>query len=268
MTLCIAAIANEAKTIVTVSDFMLSNQTSSMEGEITKVSRIGHSKRWLMMYAGDPSNSYLVFRRVNAALAGTKEAEADIIKAFTSAIQQEIKQKIETQLLSPYGWMREDFMRDGRASLGDEQFARLLYAVQNVGLETDFLVAGFSEKDNHHVYSFRDPGVCSVHDQLRFHSIGCGSALADASMMSSFRSDASLTDVIYRLAEAKFKGEAAPGVGKQTFITTLDFDAKTLQVVHPPNVEKIKALWEKNGKPPIPAEAKDLITKTLVKAPD
>ncbi|MGD0650127.1 MAG: hypothetical protein ABSA97_03140 [Verrucomicrobiia bacterium] len=96
------------------------------------------------------------------------------------------------------------------------------------------------------------------HSSLGFHAIGTGETLARASLMGNLELTAPLTDVIYRLTEAKFMGESALGVGKKTVILTLGQDGEW-DAVLPKDAEKIRELWDKTGRPPIPAKAQDTI---------
>jgi|ERR1700677_2792865 len=253
MTLCIGAMADQQKKIITVTDFMLSNNVSSTETWAAKVSRIGKTKRWVAMFAGDPSCNQKILGYVNDELAHhPQETDDDLLNAFKLSYQKEVKNYIEDVILSPLGMSRDEFFKDGKSALGDQQFAILLREIRDARLNTDFLVCGFHEH-NPRIFRAIDPGITDLQDSMGFCSIGCGAHLADAHLMSTFSVLDPLQDTLYKLIEAKFKSERAPGVGRRTYMTILEEGGQMVSVP-PPVIEEIRAAWEKYGNPPIAPE--------------
>jgi len=262
MTLCIAAISRKDHKIVTVTDFLLSTDTTSLESAAAKVFPATGKRRWLVMYSGDPSTCQMVTTTARDHLKGTDESAHDVLTAFSKGFADELERKIECEILAPYGMTRAEFLKDGRGYLGDTAFNQILYAISNAKLGTDFLVAGFGVTGQPSIFSFSDPGTAYVHNATNIHVIGAGCELANASLITNFDPFDSLTDIIYRLCEAKFIGEAAPSVGQSTLVTVLDKDHKWTGI-RPKNAWAIKNLWEKKGKPKVPSQAGQLITKHL-----
>jgi hypothetical protein len=252
MTLCIAAIARKEKRFVTVSDLMLSNQIMSAEPTISKVSFVGENPLWTVMFAGNPTHAQRVRAMVIGALnaSGKKSLKAgEIADVYQSAFKVELKNKINDELLGPLGITRDEFVKSGRAQFGDELFGKMLYQINSTELETSFLIGNPTA-----LLSVADPGV--VHDNyaLGFHAIGSGETLANASLMGAFDAEAPLAEVIYRLLEAKFRGESASGVGRKTFVTLVDESGWDRQGLNDVNVESLRKIWYEKGKPPIPEE--------------
>jgi hypothetical protein len=260
MTLCIAAVCRKENMIITANDFMLSTDTISSETPAAKISLTGHQNRWVVMFAGDPSIYMEVKTDARNRLLGKEEYAKDIIEAFQGAFKDKLCRKIEDELLSPYGMTREQFLDEGRDNFGDEKFLQILNEIEITGLGTDFIVAGFepTEPLRPTILSFSDPGTHYIHDMSNFHSIGNGAELANSIMTLYFNPFSSLTDCIYRVSEAKFLGQRAPGVGQQTFVTVLSSDCKWNGIT-PRKMDKIQELWEEKGQPPVPDEAKGLI---------
>jgi 20S proteasome alpha/beta subunit len=102
------------------------------------------------------------------------------------------------------------------------------------------------------------------HQRAGFHAIGTGSDLADAALVRTYERDLTVDEMIYRVCEAKFIGEAASGVGERTYIVTLDKTGAHRGVKFPKQVEPIRAAWNTHGKPPIPAEALEAIRSQVV----
>lgn len=252
MTLCIAAVARKEQRYVTVSDLMLSNQIMSAEPSISKVSFVGQNPRWTVMFAGDPTHAQRVTAMVIGALkeSGKKSLSGgEIAAAYQSAFKVELKNKINDELLGPLGITRDEFVRNGRSQFGDELFGKMLYQINSMELETSFLIGNPKA-----LLSVTDPGV--VHDNytLGFHAIGTGETLAKASLMGAFDADAPLAEIIYRLLEAKFRGEAASGVGRRTMVTLLDENGSVCEGLRDINVEHLRKIWEEKGRPQVPQE--------------
>jgi hypothetical protein len=264
MTLCIAAIARKEKQIVTVSDFMLSNEFTSTEASAAKVSRVGKTNRWLHLYSGDPSVCIKIKTAVDHYLSGESEEMAiDVIRSYERAFREELSHTINGEILSRFGLNREQFLKEGRQMLGEAKFKEIADKISKAGLGTDFLVAGFGASGRPSLISFSDPGISYIHNASSYHAIGCGSIVADALLMNRFSPFDPLTNIIYQLAETKFRCESAvPGVGQSTFITVLDSGGKWTGI-RPTKALAIKQLWAEKGQPSIPSEADKVITEAF-----
>jgi hypothetical protein len=260
MTLCIAAVARASgggHSYITVSDHMLSNSSMSAEPTLVKTSFIGTKIRWTVMFAGDPTHAYRIISRVIDSTSGQSETFAVMESAFETAFRAELEQKINDELLSPLGITREQFQKTGKKEFGREIFGKMLYQVGNVRLDTDLLIGNASR-----IFSVSDPGKIEYHDPLGFHAIGTGATLAQASLMGAIDSLHPVNHIVYRLLEAKFRGESAAGVGTRTFLTVMDAAGNCRQMTSD-ECDHIRAIWEIKGKPPVPDSAKKLIGDLL-----
>jgi hypothetical protein len=269
MTLCIAAVARskdgKENKIITATDFMLSHESDSVESPATKILRIGNRKVWLVMFSGDPSVFLQVVTDASPRLKDTAETANDVVSAFENAFRESLKRKIEGEILSRYGMTRDQFIEKGLSCFGPEEFLRILTDVQCTRLGVDFLLAGF-DGPQPCIVSVGDPGTAYFHDLSNFHAIGSGAPLAQAALVSTCDPFAPLTDVIYRVSEAKFIGERAPGVGQRTLVTVLGMDGQW-QGILPPGMEKVSELWKRKGIPRVPREAAKMITQRLREIP-
>lgn len=261
MTLCIAAVARGGgdPSYITVSDRMMSTMSMSAEPEVTKTSFIGTKIRWAVMFAGDPTHAYSIISRVINSTADQTETFAVMEAAFKTAFKVELGQKINDELLSPMGITREQFQRDGKEAFGRDIFSKMLYQINSAKLETDLLIGNASR-----IFSVSDPGTIEYHDQLGFHAIGSGAVLAEASLMGTVDSLHPVNDIMYRLLEAKFRGESALGVGRKTFLTVMDATGKNPRFMPSEKCDEIRKIWESKGKPPVPPETGKIIEESLL----
>jgi hypothetical protein len=262
MTLCAAAISRRDLRVITVSDLMLSTPSVSVDTSSVKSEPISKSGRWMAMFAGSPSVWTKVFHRAGGLIASGGETFSEVESAFLLAFREELKLKIEGEILGPFGIDRETFLKKGREFFGDIEFSRLLAQISAAGLETDFLVAGFEPNGWPRIFSVSDPGVSEVHSNLGFSAIGSGSPRAFNSLCSTYDPGLSTVDLVYRMCEAKFLGESAYGVGKNTFVIVIAPNGNQ-QRLRPEHVETIRPIWEKQGIPPVPIEAFGAISLNL-----
>lgn len=69
-----------------------------------------------------------------------------------------------------------------------------------------------------------------------------------------------LESVIYRLLEAKFVSETASGVGNSTTLVIIKPHGMH-QEMSDNDIEKIKTIWKRTQKEPIPSDAMTVISK-------
>jgi hypothetical protein len=249
MTLCIAAIAKRDKRIVTVSDHMLTVESISMTADVfstSKVTLIGSGRRWISLFAGETSVAAKINSAVSVSLGNAIPTAAQVQATYKHEVREALKEKMENEFLSIYGMSRDQFVEKGRAAFGDEEFTKMKDQMRKFHLGTDFLVGGFDENGRTYLFSVNHPGVITSHEQLGFHAVGTGDLLANASLFFNFIYANSLAEVVYRLAEAKFRGEAAPGVGKATTICILGGD-KGVQILPSSHIAEFERLWKEHG---------------------
>lgn len=258
MTVCIAAYCNREEAFVCAVDQMLSASDISADSLAIKYSALGG--RWICMFsASDISAVTSIVGRVQAELApaSAPEEAGDVIASFKKAFDAERKKKIEATVLAP-GMNLEEFYRVGLEKLGGEIFSRTYNLLETVQLGVSFLVCGFSAGARPHLFVFTDPGIEQHYDLAGFWAIGSGTNNAIGSLFNlkgaplKYRS---FDEVIYRVCEAKFYSETAPGVGRETSVVVLKYDSRF--IVDDPS--KLRAVWEKNSNRPLPDGVSDAI---------
>jgi hypothetical protein len=266
MTLCIAGMNQRSGCIIAVSDFMMSEESSSTEPNTVKAQWVPHAPSWVQMFAGDLTVDERVSQYVYEHMApGSPALFQKILSHFHDAYRIELCRRIEMEILAPLGMTREDFLQHGRAYFGDAEFLGWLARIENATLGTTFLVAGIEPSGSMRMFSLENPGVSRYWDRLGFHAIGTGAGVAIATLHRTYKAALPLEDMIYRLCEAKFLGEVAQGVGKTTMVQVVMANG-TCRVMRPPDVEALRTLWV--GTPPVPDVAKAEIEKRLKPEPE
>jgi hypothetical protein len=152
------------------------------------------------------------------------------------------------------------FRSVGLSQFGSERFETICNEIDKFDLGMTLLCYGYDTTKSPHIFEVSNPGKITDHDLLQYAVIGSGWYMATASLRRKpLPPDLELT--IYRLLEAKFSAETAPGVGKSTSLLTMNADGKDGSIGSG-SIEKIRAIWEASLSAPEPKEAIDLIAKT------
>lgn len=217
MTICIASLCEDAKTIVLVADRMLGLGFIEAEPEISKTFQL-HNK-WRVMLAGN--NISPAFDIIDEAKKDLEDNESPDVQAVIHAIASNYeKSRLSTAVgkyLTPRGWTIDQFRTEGRQLIGDMLHRQLDSAIADYKLSVQFLVAGFDDHDCGKIFSVDNPGIASRHDIPGFHVIGSGNVGASYMMFyREFGPKLSLPEALYYTFEAKYFAELASGVGTDT----------------------------------------------------
>jgi hypothetical protein len=271
VTVCIAAICKwdeNTEAIVTACDQMLSLGQFSADNITTKIDPIHPA--WEAMFAGDD------ITRVDYVLEAVREilcqppikprSFVEVSRAFSTAHRKVRRHVVESTVLAPYSMTLKQFLRDGMAQFGAENFTALLQVVQGTTLGCTFLVCGFGQDGEPHIFTVSESGESQIYDRPGCWAIGSGQQSALSSLF--FHSYNRLHDyksAIYHVCEAKFMAETAIGVGKKTFLSMYRLHYPRLYTTES-SIEEIRKAWETDGKPRVPHWIKDRIPQMLIDA--
>jgi hypothetical protein len=223
VTLCLASFVGGDKKMVGICDMMISGTEWSGDDMAIKARPTPHG--WCVMTAGDPSPAIPVLEYVDATLKATPDNTLQsTVVCFEQAFEEQLQSR-RKHILAPYGMTLQNYHQIG-PPLG-ETFQRILFEMSNVSLATTFLVFGFDEFEDPHIFTIRDKGQVEYFDLAGFWAIGSGQT---ASLGVLFNKNHSRFDpfetVLWNLCEAKFAAEAAPGVGKGSLIVVVEPDGR------------------------------------------
>jgi len=260
MSICIAAIADDGRTIVTVSDRLYSwgNETSG-DGRV-KTELIHRS--WGVMLAGDEvrrlepmiGDAYEHLRTIKAPTLD------DVGDALRRGWRDAQRQLIESELLSPYGYDRPDFLARGRHELGDSKFSELVADLAILGnLQCELLVYGFDEQASAQLLALTGKGELLNCSRPGFMAIGSGAHTAiDAMLQTDYKIAIPYQRAIYQTCHAKFMSERALGVGRNTLVVGLTHDGR-LATWDTEQVDPIREKWSLETRPTIPIDAEAVV---------
>jgi len=264
MTVCIAALHQKSRAIVTVSDMMLADDYSSHDEDAAKFWPI--TNRWYCLFADRPSAFGPVLRKTAEDLSAFEgDISVDLVKiAAERAFATQIEWEIVARILAPLGMSHEQFRDEGLQKLGPDIFARKLAEVEAVKLPLQLLVFGFGVANLSHIFSIDEHGQSHEHDVEGVFAIGSGAwaALGSLYPKSGFLLTHSLEEVVYDLCEAAFVAQTSRFVGRNANIFILFEDGRKLYMSGPP-VRKLHEMWERRAKRQIPTSALKIISDGL-----
>jgi hypothetical protein len=139
MTVCIAmnCIGAEQQSMIFACDSMIS--TSDMSSDLMAFKSRGIGMSWLTLFAGnDISCITPILREVGVHLRMNADTLDNVQMAFIRAIQSQLRNKAENEILFPLGYTLEEFKQTGLQRLGMETFSRLLYEIQALQIDVQF----------------------------------------------------------------------------------------------------------------------------------
>ena len=219
MTVCVAAICRDGKSLVLISDRMMGVGYAEGEPEIKKNVRL--HERWWALFAGDDiSPVFDILGEAKTSLAGKDANVEDVIAAVTKAYQNKRAKDAEALYLATRNWTRETFREDAGKLIPESIYREIdLKLEQHEFADLEILVGGFDQSGMAHVFAITSAlrGVARRCDIPGFHAIGSGSTGAIYMMYNRKLSPKTpAREAFYYALEAKYFGEQASGVGPST----------------------------------------------------
>jgi hypothetical protein len=220
LTICIAAICENGKSVVAASDRMITAGFLALEYEHPRPKLDRLSSSVVGLTAGDAlivTELFGLCRDKIQELQSPRVARvADVVKDQFIALR---KRQVEELYLRPRGLTLKEFYRDGLINRLPDQLAFTLdNDMSKLGLNLDVIIAGVDETGAH-IYGVDDPGALRCYDRMGFHGVGSGLTHALLTLAANQHcQERSLNETVFLVYESKKKAELAPGVGPETEI--------------------------------------------------
>ncbi len=222
MTVCIAALCNDAKAIIVASDRMITATYPpfAFEHGIPKLEIICPS--CIVLTAGDALAHADLCRAAREAISSVSRPRiTQITEEVRKAYVTQRLEAIEQLFLSPRGWTLQDFYERHVRVLPADLAVTIDNQIATYDYGLSIIIAGV-DPDQAHIYGLRHPGMVDCYDSIGYHTIGIGSMHAISSLIANgYLPMLGIKMAIYQVYEAKRNGENAPGVGKDTDIAIL-----------------------------------------------
>lgn len=257
MTVCLAAVCEAGKKIISVTDQMIGfaegGTVTTVDGAVVKDDHI--HQNWFAMFASDDTTdvSPILDRakyRMCQAKGQRSLSEAGIILQESYMLRHQ--DLIEFGVLKPLGFKDyDDFHQRAKDCLPESEHIRILQKIDMTAPQCTFLVGGFDPMEIGHLFQQECKAAWLGLDELGWWAIGSGQneaigALQWFAQNYGFSIPCSEGLAVYCLLAAKFMAEASNLVGRQTFVLSHSF-SESVRWMPEYFVERIRAEWEHFG---------------------
>jgi ATP-dependent protease HslVU (ClpYQ) peptidase subunit len=254
VTTCIVAVSFE-KNFVSASDTRLSFGSRFAVDDVIKAEPF-HGE-WVAMIGGnDVSQAVMVIEKAARILRGKGNDFPTVVNGFKQAYREHYEETVADEFLIPYQMTLREFKRSGRKLLNPEVHADISIRMRHYDMGCAFLVYGYDQKKQPHIFEVRSPGKVSFHDKPGFWAIGAGasSALSMLALLGQAREVTRLPATIYNVLAAKFVSETASDVGPKTFFMVQEYGSYAFSVVGVKLEQRMRQLWDEVGRPRVPTQ--------------
>jgi 20S proteasome alpha/beta subunit len=213
MTVGIAVMCDEGKSVVIVADRLVTLQLTGMiiqvDTDCAKMTQLNSDV--IAAFSGTNANGHGVYSKLSGI--STAVSISDIASKFKSACREH-RDRLANERLGKVGSSLEAL---GAAAIGQRMPSALSEQIKGMTVGGSFLIAGV-DNTGAHVFLV-DDDLLAPQDDPGFAAIGSGSITAYPILASArIHKGISLEEALYRAYEAKRVAEADYGVGRNTQI--------------------------------------------------
>ena len=242
MTICLALICDDGKSIVAVADRMVSVESLSLQFEqgTRKIERLGAS--FAALTAGDALAQTDLLRDASEAVSELDNPSVrDVASAVAECFIRQRNDLAEKLVLRRVGLDYAAFLEQ-QQNLLPELTARLWSDYQSVELEVELLIVGV-DSSGAHLYQIADPGIAVCFDSIGYAAIGSGLPHAEGFLTEAdYSQEISLLRGSWLAYVAKRRSERAPGVGS-SFTDILVIQDDETRFLASPALEHLKDIY-------------------------
>jgi len=257
MTVCIAAIADEGKSLIIAADQMATMPHLVAENEGNhKIFEL--SNNIYLLAAGSGFNAHKVYNNAKGSSVRASTVGDWVLKIQTAYKQIKLY-TAENMFLAPRGLQDFQDYLNRHGSLNNQVVALIdSQLMSGDHFQEHFIVTGVDPSGNASVYIIQPPGEFGqIND---FVAIGSGQSHASNSLYArGYSINMTEKEATYLVFEAKRRAEKAPGVGKATDMIVVSKSGKAKNLTEA-EIDKLDTLYNEVMK-----GEKDLLTKKLSK---
>lgn len=260
MTVCIAALAQESKAIVCVSDTAISyGDTIQWDSDSTKVFEL-NSSGTLVLFAGSEELTSRVLGRVVAKADEIGDDIPQTRKVLEMEYREALQELIEARCLAPRLLSREDYIKSISQQEINPFIRGIADEVKAFVPDCALLVCGFDKEKRPFILFIDGPGTVTDMTITGFHSIGSGWEKSISKMLySEHKKSHSIARVLFDTFDAKAFAEMSVGVGFNWDTWVITAERKAHKV--PEKIDLIvEAAWADHDRSPFELREKDDIS--------
>ena len=245
MTQLVGALCEKRKTIITVSDRMVSSGDMSITFEPDKPKHEVITNKCLMLTAGTLLEPGLI---EDIKEKGRNESNIRKLVELCKAEFRALKRKrIEEEILHPAGFESMSDYHEKSQRLHDALVMQLNDRIQRHDLEFIILLVGIDDKGGH-LYLVTDPGTEACYDSVGFCCPGAGQSHTDPVFaLYRYTPSVSAKEALFVAYQAKKRAEMAGGIGIITDATIIT-QKEGMREILPETLQQLEAVHEEQEK--------------------
>jgi hypothetical protein len=215
MTVCAAALSENSKAIVCISDNGVSyGESIQWDSDSSKMFAVKEKLGPIIMFAGSEEPT----SKVLAALLAHENEIGENIRKTVEICEREYKQSVdelvEAKFLTPRLLARKDYLAAISGSEINPYMRDVAENIDRFEMDSALIVCGFDSEKKAFILDLEPPGIVTDMSILGFHAIGTGSEKAISRLLfDEFRRIHTLERTPYDCFDAKANAEMAAGVG-------------------------------------------------------
>jgi len=264
VSICIAVLCNRYKSFVLVSDYKASFGDFAADNMASKQTIL--FRGYSVLFAGNDVEhaapiieraEEILFSSIEAAKQKKMPTPSAVVNAVDQAYAEQIHSEINRRVLRKRGFDVESFRETGKRKCTASAYLALCSRIDQVNISLRFLVVGFDEAGNAHIYCVDGKSAPKCYDSIGMWAIGSGanaalSSLAfymDKAQLNPFSSTETAT---YLALVARFMAESSNEVGSKATDVRIHHHGEGPRFVPYDRQMMIRELWEKEGAPRVP----------------
>jgi hypothetical protein len=227
MTVCVAALAVDGRTIICVADKAISyGEQIQWDSDSTKILKINPSGA-LAMFAGSELPCQKVLANIlSAADQMEGKTKQEIISFCEKQYKDAVDELIVGLFLSPRLLTKSDYVAAITGTEINHMVRSLADEIRDYEVDCALLICGFDANSNPFILSVGSPGIVTDMTHTGFHAIGSGWEKAVSRLLfSEHKRDHSLERVLYDAFDAKANAEMESHVGYE-WDAVVSFDGR------------------------------------------
>jgi len=258
VTVCIAVLNSNGKSIVQVSDHKVSFGTE-FSADYSAMKDVPFFGEYCALIAGDDvEHATPILKRAKEILCAKPldVSPITVANAVDDAYGERLRQEISSKVLRKRGFTVESFLEKGKHKCTPSVYLNLCNRIDQVKLSLKFLVCGFDDKGQGHIFTVDGESAPKCYDDIGMWAIGDGAPAALSSLAFhknnlDFEIGGTEEEAVYFALAAKFMAESSGSVGNATFISVHN-PASPVKYINLLDVQMMRKMWEDEGCPRCP----------------
>jgi len=214
VTVCIAALAADSKTIVCIADKALSyGDQIQWDADSSKITTLDNNKSLILM-AGSEGPTNRLLRKLNPLTKEWSGNRIELMQLLEQKFKEAMEEEQEIILLRPQMMTRSEYLNAISGNEINRYMEELARQMREFIFDSALLMCGFDTDNQPYIILLDHPGRAIDCSNTGFSAIGTGAEKATSCLLfNEYARSHGVARSLYDCYDAKIFAEMAPGVG-------------------------------------------------------